>query len=173
VYEYLLENTTMDLPKKISESQVTSTIERQRMELLYRGEDPESVEKRLAEIRAQTEEQALNRLKLLFVMNKVARDFSIEVNENEINGRIAMIARQKGERPEKVREELTQSGAINEVARQIAEHKAADRIVDQAAVTEIPAEEWNEIAQSKAAGGSTPSKKSSSKKKASGKKKPS
>ena len=29
------------------------------------------------------------------------------------------------------------------------EHKAADRIVDQASVTEIPAEEWNTLAQKK------------------------
>lgn len=149
VYEYLLENTSMDLPEKISESQVASTIERQRMEMLYRGMEPVDVEKRLAEIRSQTEEQALNRLKLLFIMNKVARDFEIEVNESEVNGRIAMIARQRGERPDKVRSELTQSGGIQEVARQIADHKAADRIVDQAKVTEIPAEEWNKLAQSK------------------------
>lgn len=163
VYEYLLENTTMELPEKISEAQVASTIERQRMELLYKGEDPEQVELRLAEIRGQTEQQALNRLKLLFVMSKVARNFEIEVNEQEVNGRIAMIARQRGERPEKIREELTQSGGIQEVARQVAEHKAADRIVDQAKITEVPAAEWNDSARDKAAGSPATAKKKTKK----------
>ena len=149
VFEYLLDQTSLELPKRISEAQVARSIERQRMELLYRGEDPEAVEKQLAEMREQTQDQAINRLKLLFIMDKIARHFEIDVNDQEINGRIAMIARQRNERPEAVRAELQKTGGIQEVARQIVEHKAADRIVDQASVTEIPAEEWNKIAQEK------------------------
>ena len=177
VFEYLLDNTTLDLPKRISEAQVARSIERQRMELLYRGEDPEQVEKQLAEMREQTQDQAINRLKLLFIMDRIARHFEIEVNDQEINGRIAMIARQRGERPEAVRTELQKSGGIQEIARQIVEHKAADRIVDQASVTDIPAEEWNELAKEKAearrTGGTVTKKKTAKKtgsKKASAKK---
>ena len=177
VFEYLLDNTSLDLPKRISEAQVARSIERQRMELLYRGEDPESVEKQLAEMRDQTQDQAINRLKLLFIMDKIARHFDIEVNDQEINGRIAMIARQRGERPEAVRAELQKSGGLQEVARQIVEHKAADRIVDQASVTDIPADEWNELAQKKnqtrrgkSEGGETPSTKKKTAKKKTAKK---
>ena len=79
VYEYLLDNTTLALPERMSEAQVARTIERQRMEMLYRGDDPETVETRLAEMRSQTEDQALNRLKLLFIMDEVARRFEIQV----------------------------------------------------------------------------------------------
>ena len=84
-------------------------------------------------------------------MDRIAQHFGIEVTEQEINGRIAMIAQQRGERPDAVRTELQKSGGIQELARQVAEHKAADRIVDQATVTEIPAEEWNQMAEEKKA----------------------
>ena len=84
-------------------------------------------------------------------MARVAQNFEIQVTEEEINGRIAGIARQRGERPDQVRTELAKTGAINEVAAQILEHKAADRIVDMAKVTEVPADEWNTEAQAKAA----------------------
>lgn len=167
VFEYLLENTALELPKRVSEAQVARSIERQRMELLYRGEDPEAVERALAEMREQTQEQALNRLKLLFIMDRIAQEFDIQVTEQEINGRIAMIAQQRGERPDAVRAELQKSGGLQEVARQIAEHKAADRIVDQADVTEIPAEDWNRMAEEKKAqraGGAPAAKKAASKK---------
>ena len=175
VFEYLLDNTTLELPKRISEAQVARSIERQRMELLYRGEDPEAVERQLAEMREQTEEQAVNRLKLMFIMDRIARHFDIQVTEQEINGRIAMIAQQRGERPDAVRTELQKSGGLQEVARQIAEHKAADRIVDQATVSEIPAEEWNRKAEERrasraggaASSGSSGAKKSAGKKTAS------
>ena len=168
VYEYLLENTSFELPARMSEAQITRTIERQRMEMLYRGMEPDQVEMRLAEIRGQAEEHALNRLKLQFIMARVAQNFEIQVTEEEINGRIAGIARQRGERPDQVRTELAKTGAINEVAAQILEHKAADRIVDMAKVTEVPAEEWNTEAQAKAA--EKTGKKKSSKKKAASKK---
>ena len=150
VFEYLIENTTLALPERMSEAQITRTIEGQRMEMLYRGEDPEVVEKRLAELRGQTEEHALNRLKLMFIMQQIAQKFEIKVTDEEINGRIASIARQRGERPDQVRGELVKNGSLNEIARQIVEHKGADRIVDQAKVTEIPADEWNKQAQAKA-----------------------
>lgn len=149
VFEYLLDNTTVSLPQKISEAQVARTIERQRMDLLYRGDNPEQVEKQLAEMRDQTQDQAINRLKLLFIMDKVARNFDIEVSDQEVNGRIAMMAQQRGERPDAVRTELQKTGGLQEVARQIMEHKAADRIVDQANVTEVPAEDWNKEATAK------------------------
>ena len=149
VFEYLLDNTTVSLPQKISEAQVARTIERQRMDLLYRGDNPEQVEKQLAEMRDQTQEQAINRLKLLFIMDKVARNFDIDVSDQEVNGRIAMMAQQRGERPDAVRTELQKTGGLQEVARQIMEHKAADRIVDQANVTELPAEDWNKEAKAK------------------------
>jgi trigger factor len=150
VFEYLLENTTVALPKKISEAQVARTIERQRMDLLYRGDNPEQVERQLAEMRDQTQEQAINRLKLLFIMDKVARNFDIDVSDQEVNGRIAMMAQQRGERPDAVRTELQKTGGLQEVARQIMEHKAADRIVDQADVTDVPASDWNQQAKDKA-----------------------
>ena len=119
------------------------------MDLLYRGDNPEQVEKQLAEMRDQTQEQAINRLKLLFIMDKVARNFDIDVSDQEVNGRIAMMAQQRGERPDAVRTELQKTGGLQEVARQIMEHKAADRIVDQANVTELPAEDWNKEAKAK------------------------
>ena len=171
VYEYLLENTDFDLPERMSEAQITRTIERQRMEMLYKGMEPDEVEKRLAEIRGQTEEHALNRLKLQFIMARIAQEFEIQVTEEEINGRIAGIARQRGERPDQVRNELTKSGAINEVASQILDHKASDRIVDMAKVTEVPADEWNAEAQNKAAAKKTGKKAGKKTAKASGDKK--
>ena len=164
VFEYLLDKTTVALPQKISEAQVARTIERQRMDLLYRGDNPEQVEKQLAEMRDQTQDQAINRLKLLFIMDKVARHFDIEVNDQEVNGRIAMMAQQRGERPDAVRTELQKTGGLQEVARQIMEHKAADRIVDQANVTEVPASDWNKEAEAKSDKRKSGAKKAASKK---------
>lgn len=175
LYEHLLKSVDFDLPEKLSASQATRLLEQHRIELLYRGLTPEQVEDRLAEARAQSEKVARDRLKLFFVLHRLAEQFEIQVSEQEINGRIAEIAMQRGHRPEQLRNELAQSGRINEVAMQIRNHKTADRVIQQAKVEEIPAEEWRQIVQArqaeqkatagaKAASSKTTKKKSSSKK---------
>jgi trigger factor len=147
VYDHLLESVDFDLPEKLSASQTSRMLERQRYEMLQRGVQPEDIEERLAEMRAETEEQGRNRLKLSFILNRLADHFEVDVTEQEVNGRIASIAAQRGMRPEQLRNELAQSGAINQIAMQVREHKAADRVIDQASVTEIPAEEWNKLVE--------------------------
>lgn len=170
VYEYLIKSIDFPLPEKLSESQITRTLQRQRVELLYQGLEAEEVESRLAESRAQSESLAKNRLKLLFIMARAAEMYKVDVTAQEINGRIAAMAIQRNERPEALREQMQRSGATTEVALQIREHKTADLIISKAKVSEISAEEWNkmvaaqfEAQKAKSGGSSGKSSKSSSK----------
>ena len=142
VYEYLLGAVELDLPQKLSAAQAARNLERHRIELLEQGLMPPQVEARLAEIRADSETRTRDRLKLLFILRRLADHFQIEVSEQEINGRIASIASYRGLRPDQVRAELTQMGRLSEVAHVIRQHKAADRVIAQAKVTDIPAADW-------------------------------
>jgi trigger factor len=142
----LIESVDFELPAKLSDAQASRMLERQRLELMYRGGlSVDEVETRLAEMRAETQEQSRRRLKLSFLLHRLAENFGVEVSDQEINGRIAAIAAQRGMRPEKLRSDLLQSGGIGFIAQQIREHKAADRVIDQAKVVEVSAEEWNEL----------------------------
>lgn len=165
VNERLLDMIEFDLPEKMTQAQAARLIERQRLEMLYRGGlSVEEVETRLAEMRAETVAQSRRRLRLSFILHKLGEHFEIGVNEQEINGRIAAIAAQRSERPEKLRQELLQSGAIGQIASQIREHKAADRVIDKAKIKEIDAEEWNRIRTEQLRSGSSEKKKTSTKK---------
>ncbi len=151
VYEWLLENISFEVPPKVSEAQAANLVEQQRMELLGRGLDEDQVELRLAEQRSESERFSKDRLRLMFIMAKVAKHFEVQVGEAEINGRIAEIAAAQRVRPEEVRSELAKTGRIREVAMSIQQSKAADRIVDTAKVTEMPADDWNELVEKKVA----------------------
>jgi trigger factor len=177
VSEYLVKEVDFALPERLSGAQASRAVERKRLDLLYMGLNPDEVESHLAEIRGESEEQARKRLKLFFIVHKLSEQFNIEVNEQEVNGRIAAIAAQRGIRPEKLRAEMQQSGRINEVALQIREHKAFDRVIASAKVTEVPGDEWNKSVTEKSkeraakrstakAGEAATKKKSTSKKKA-------
>ena len=145
IYEHLIKTIDFPLPEKLSESQITRTLQRQRIELLYHGLEAEEVDARLAESRSQSETLAKNRLKLLFILAKAAEMNKVEVTPQEVHGRISAIALARGERPEALREQMTKSGTMNEVALRIREHKTADILISKAKVSDVSAEEWNKL----------------------------
>ncbi len=151
VYEWLLDNIDFEVPPKVSEAQAANLVEQQRVDLLGRGLDENEVELKLAEMRSESDRYSRDRLRLMFIMTRVAKHFEVNVGEAEINGRIAEIAAAQRVRPDEVRTELSRTGRIREVAMSIQQAKAADRIVDTAKVTEMPAEEWNEQVEKKVA----------------------
>lgn len=151
VFDYLVEHVEMDLPEKLSAAQVERLLERHRLEMLYRGMAPEEVETRLAGLRAESETRAQGRMKLTFALHRLAQQFSVEVSEQEINGRIAAIAAQRGVRPEQLRADLVQGDRLNQIAVQIREHKTADRVIDRAKLNEVSAEEWKKLVEARKA----------------------
>jgi trigger factor len=171
VHEHLIGAVDFELPQRLSTTQAARDLERARIEMLYEGVPTDEVETRLAEMREDSEARSRDRLKLFFILQKLADDLEIDVSEQEINGRIAEIARARSMRPDAVRAELTQSGRLGIIGTQIREHKAADRIVHQARVVELSADEWHELVRAKRGeGAKTGSKKKTSTKKSTTKK---
>lgn len=149
VAESLVGKVEMDLPEKLSSRQATALVERQRTELLGRGLDPEQLEMQLAEFRKTSEAKARDQMKLSLILMKAGDSFGVSVSEQEINGRIARIARRRGERPDQLRAELEKGNRLGSVAVDIREQKTLDRIIDKAEVSEVPLEEWNAEVEAK------------------------
>ena len=150
VFEQLGAQVDFELPARLSEAQVARDLERQRLEMLYRGTEEDVVESRLAEIRSATADETRRRLKLFFILAKLAETLGVEATESEVNGRIAALARSRGMRPDAMRAELDKSNRVGEIALQIREHKAADRVIAKAVITDVGADLWNAEAQVKA-----------------------
>jgi trigger factor len=142
VAKALIEGTTMDLPQRLTAGQAERVLERRRMELMYRGVDPSEIETHMAELRAASAEVAQNELKLFFILNEAGEKLDVRVDEAEINGRIAQMAAEQGQRPEQLRRELIESRRITQVFQQLREHKTMDAVLAKAKVEEVSAEEY-------------------------------
>ncbi len=134
--EQLVEKVDLELPEGIKGRQIERTLHRRRMELMYAGMPEEQVEQQLAEARTESEEAAIAQLKQFFVLDKASKDLEIEVDQNEINGRIAMMAMQQGRRPEKLRQQMMQRGEIEQLFLSIREAKTLDKVLEQAEVVD-------------------------------------
>ncbi len=143
VAQKLLAAVDLALPEKLSTRQAERNLARQRMELLYRGVDEQQIEERLAELRTASGEMASRELKLFFILAKAAEQLEIGVTEEEVLGRIAQMAAERGERPDKLRKALMKNNQVHMIAQQIREHKTMDSLLSKAKVTELPAEDFN------------------------------
>lgn len=144
VARYLLDQVEIALPERLSAAQSQRLLERRRMELMYRGVDAMQIEEHIAELRAASTEAARKELKLFFILAKIGEEMEIKVEEAEINGRIAQMAMERGERPEKLRQQLIESRQVQQIYQQLREHKTLDAILSKATFKEMTPDEFNE-----------------------------
>lgn len=140
IYKYLLDNTDFDLPVDIVAEHSTSLLQRQYSNLLMRGLAREQIDKQMEQLRAGSEQQAKEQFKTLFIMGKIAEKLEIEVSEEEINGRIAQLAIQRGQRPERLREEMLRDGSLSQFRLQVREDKCIAKLLESAEITGIEPE---------------------------------
>ncbi len=87
-------------------------------------------------LRASSEQQAKEQLKTFFIMDEVAKKLGIEVSEEEINGHIAQLAIQQGQRPERMREQMVREGLLAQFTLQVRENKCIAKLLESARITE-------------------------------------
>ncbi len=141
IYQYLLENTDFDLPLDIVARQAGSLLQRQYISLLQRGLSRQQLDEQMEQLRAGSEEEAKEQLKTFFIMDRVADKLDIEVTEEEINGHIAQLAIQRGQRPEKMKEHMERDGSLAQFRMDVRQNKCINKLLESADITETEATE--------------------------------
>lgn len=141
---------TMTLPERMTERQAARHLERARLEMLYRGMDPRQVEEKLTEMRSATAANAARELKLFFILARAAELMKIQVTEEEVQGRLAQLASERGVRPDQLLAEIQQRNQGAMLVQQIREHKTLDALLAKAKITDMPVDEFNAMMAKKA-----------------------
>ncbi len=165
IARYLFDEVDIDLPEKLTARQSERNIQRQRLEMMYRGLTPMNIEQRMAEIRDKGLEAARRELKLFFILARVAETYNVQVTNEEVIGRVSQIARERGTRPQDLYQELAKTNQLVHVAQQIREHKAIDAILSRAKIVDAEGEAPAEGASSEGAAEKAPAKKTTTRKK--------
>ena len=137
VHAFLRDKIDFDLPSDIVAEQSVSILQRQYSNMLMQGMAKEQVDEQMDQLKAGSEEQAKEQLKMYFIMDKLADKFEVEVTEEEINGQIAYAAAMRGRRPEKMREELARDGSLTQMTLQIREEKCIEKILEKATIKDV------------------------------------
>lgn len=137
VNKYLLDNVQFELPTKMSSRQADRVVQRRAMDLMSRGMPQEQVQQLVGQLRQGAQDEAARELKLFFILQKIANEREVDVDEAELNGRIAMLAAQRGQRPEKMKQEMAKNGSLQSLYIQMREQKALDTILEAAEIEEV------------------------------------
>ena len=141
VCKFLLDNTKFDLPEGVSTRHTQRVLDRRFAELLLRGVGREEIERNLQRLQSEAAEQAAGDLKLSFILAKVAEAEGLEVDEGQVNARVAQIARQQKRRPERIRTELANEGRLEQLAASMLEEKVIDKVLESARIVEVGEDE--------------------------------
>ncbi len=136
IYEYLLDKTDIDLPLTVVAEQASSVLQRQYTNLLMRGLSREQVGEQMEQLKAGSEQQAEQQVKTFFIMDKIADKLDIDVSDEEINGHIAQVAMQRGQRPEKMREDMERNGSLVQFTLEVRQDKCIAKLLETAVITE-------------------------------------
>jgi len=150
IYQYLHDNTNLDLPLDIVAQQATSLLQRQYTNLMMRGLPREQLNDQIEQLQAGSEDQAKKQLKTFFIMDKIADKLDIKVNDEEINGHIAQIAIQRGQRPEKMREDMERNNSLAQFTLEVRQNKCIEKLLETAKITEKKPEKKTKKAKEEA-----------------------
>ncbi len=140
VYKYMLKKTDFELPTDVAAAYSNTLLRRQYANLLSRGLPREQLEEQMDQLRAGSEQRAKEQLKTFFIMDKVAEKLQVKVGDEELNGQVAALAVQQGQRPERLRQEMERNGSLEQFRQQIRDEKCVEKLLESAKVTQIESE---------------------------------
>ncbi len=137
VRKHLLAEIKLDIPEGLSQRQTDRAVAKRLMELYRMGIPQQEIDKRIDELKATAATEAIEDLKLFFIMEKVSEELDVDVSEEELNSAIASIAARRGRRFDRVRDELSQAGGLESLYVQLRDEKIMDKLIEDGEITEV------------------------------------
>jgi trigger factor len=137
VLEKITESADWDLPESLVMRQVENALRREILEMQQAGFTDQQIRARENELRQNSVTETRQALKEHFVLDRVAKEESIEVTPADIETEIYLMAMQRGESARRVRARLEKQGMLENLAAQILERKAIDVILERAVYNDV------------------------------------
>jgi len=140
IREKILESANWDLPEDLVLRQVQNAMRREVLEMQQAGFTQQEIRSRQNDLRSNAVTTTRESLKEHFILDKVADQQNINVDDDDIDTEIMMMAYQQGENPRRFRAQLEKNGMMENLGAQLRERKAIDYILNQVEFVEVDIE---------------------------------
>jgi trigger factor len=153
----LTKSADWELPKGLLQRQSSRELERAVMELRRSGFSEAEIRARENQLRQNSTASTSTALKEHFILERIAEEEKLDVEEGDYDKEIFLIAAQSGESPRRVRAQLEKRGLMDVLRNQIIERKVLELVQSEAKFNDEPykPEKTDTEAISIAAGGGT------------------
>jgi trigger factor len=151
----LTESATWELPRAMLRRQSVRELERAVMELRRSGFSEEQIRSRENELRQNSLQATATALKEHFILERIAEEEEIDVEDGDYDAEIRLLSLQSGETPRRIRAQLEKRGLMDVLRNQIIERKVISLVQQNARFDDEPFElpKPNAVAVRMAAGG--------------------
>jgi len=134
--KWLIENTNLaDLPQSLVEEEARHIIQDVVQDNVRRGVDKDNIESHREDIFTRAAQSAADRVKVNYILNRIAEEEKITVSNADVEQRIAEMARRYGTDPVHMKEELTKRGTLDGLRGNLRLDKAVDILFATATIT--------------------------------------
>ena len=133
----LLQRVTFELPEEIVARETKNVVYDIVNENQKRGVPREAVEKQKDQIYSAAADSAKNRVKLRFLLDKIAEKENIKVTQEELASRVTYLAAVYEVPVERFAKDLQKRGGLSEIAEQVAHEKVLDLLEQKAVFEEV------------------------------------
>jgi trigger factor len=139
VAQNLLDKIQVALPESLVEQETRSIVYSIVHDNTQRGTPKEAIDAQQDQIYANAKATAQQRVKAMFVFQRVADKEGVRVEQTDLLGRLQLMATQYKMPLDKLYKDMQKSGRIDEIVHQILSEKVVDLLVQFARIEDAPA----------------------------------
>ena len=136
ILDILLDETKFDLPQYFVNYHTEQRVYKHQLDLQKRGMPLEEIQKQTENIKNASAESVMRELKASIILDNIAEKEKIFVTENEVEQRIAAIARTYNTDVTRVRKQLERQGSLSYFRNEMRENKVINLLLKEAKIEE-------------------------------------
>ena len=136
ILDILLDETKFDLPQYFVNYHTEQRVYKHQLDLQKRGMPLEEIQKQTENIKNASAESVMRELKASIILDNIAEKEKIFVTENEVEQRIAAIARTYNTDVTRVRKQLERQGSLSYFRNEMRENKVINLLLREAKIEE-------------------------------------
>lgn len=136
IIDEIFKKASLDVPESLVRNQTAELLDRMKLNYILRGEKKEDLQAKEDQLQEQARKEAIQRVKLSFVLDKIAQLENIQVEESELNQRIVEIAQQSGKSEDQVRQYLDREKLFSSLKIELRDRKTMEFLLKEAKIEE-------------------------------------
>jgi len=132
----LLLRASLDVPESLMKSQTRELLKQLKMNRMLQGEKKEDVELKQKELETEARKEAVQRIKLSFILEEIGQLENIQVGEQDLAQRITEISQHTGRPEDEVRQYLDKQNLTPGLKAELREKKIIEFLLKEAKVEE-------------------------------------